>query len=330
MSHPLLFGALAGSVAAVGTAAALGSAAVLFQRTIPRQDSVQVDISEMADLDKWEEYKKIIHPRKEWLLAQPLEELDITARDGIRLHGYYLPAEHPSDRLVIGLHGYTSCGMSDFAAHSYFFHQLGFDCLIVDHRAHGKSEGDYVGFGILDRFDCLYWIQYLEKRFHGEKRILLHGTSMGATTALMTAGFDTQLPHSVKAIIADCAFTSPYDVFAHILKRDYHMMPFPVLTINEVACRKKAGYGFQDYSTLTAVQQTHLPILFIHGEEDKFVPTRMSQQNYDACRSPKELLLVKDAGHGASYYENPAQYEAAERRFLAQWMPEQPEREETI
>jgi hypothetical protein len=329
MSHSLLLGTIVGGIAVAGTAASLCGAEYLFSKTIPRQDSVQVDISEMADLAKWEEYKKIIHPRKEWLLSNSLEEIEIKSRDGLKLHGYYLPADKPSDRLVIGLHGYTSCGLSDFAAHSYFFHKQGFDCLIVDHRAHGKSEGDYVGFGILDRFDCLKWIEYIEKRFNGEKRILLHGTSMGATTALMTAGFADKLPESVKAVIADCAFTSPYDVFAHILKRDYHMGPFPVLTINEKLSQKRAGYGFKDYSTLTAVKETKLPILFIHGKEDKFVPTWMSQKNYEECCSPKELLLIENAGHGASYYENTEQYESAEIDFIDKWIPENSERNES-
>lgn len=325
MSTSFIAGAIVGGVVLAGAAASVGGASVLFNRVIPRQDSIKVDISEMADLDKWEEYKKIIHPRKEWLLQQEPERLTISARDGIHLRGYYLPAEKPSDRLVIGCHGYTSCGLSDFAAHSYFFHQLGFDCLITDHRAHGESEGKYIGFGILDRYDCRAWIDYVEKRFGGKKRILLHGTSMGATTALMTAGFP-DLPSSVKGVISDCAFTSPYDVFAHILKRDYHLPPFPVMHLNNAMCRKKAGYGFRDYSTLTAVQETSCPVLFIHGAEDKFVPVWMTEKNYAACQSPKELLLVEHAGHGASYYENQLQYEDAETRFIQKWIPQDEER----
>ncbi|MCD8219953.1 MAG: alpha/beta hydrolase [Ruminococcus sp.] len=260
----------------------------LFDTMIPRQIEIKVDLNEFADLEKWEEYKKLIGPRKEWLTSQDLEEITIPARDGVPLHAYYLPAEQPSERLVIGLHGYTSCGLSNFCSHAYYFHRMGFDCLIPDHRAHGESDGDYIGFGILDRFDCRAWIDYIDKCFDSKKRILLHGTSMDATTALMAIGA-ADLPQTVKAVVADCAFTSPYDIFRHILKKDYHIPAHPVMDLNDKMCRRKAGYGFRDYSTLTAVQNTHCPVFFIHGSEDKFVPTWMTEQNYQACASPKEL-----------------------------------------
>ncbi len=314
-------GTIIGGGILAGAAASYGGALTLFNRVIPRQDQLRVDLSEMADMEKWEEYKKIIHPKKEWLMQRNLEQISIKAKDGIRLNGYYLPADKPSKRLVIGCHGYTSCGLSDFAALSNFFHNIGFDCLIVDHRAHGKSEGDYVGFGILDRYDCLEWIKYIINRFNNEKEILLYGVSMGASTVLMTAGFE-DFPKAVKGIIADCAFTSPYDVFAHVLKRDYKLPPFPIMNINDRMCRTKAGYGFKDYSTLTAMQTTKCPILFIHGEEDNFVPTWMSRKNYEACNAPKKLLIVKNAGHGASYYENQSEYEKAVTEFVQEWIPE--------
>lgn len=321
MKNSSIIGGVIGGVCIVGTAAAIG-AKTLFDRIIPRQDQVRVDLSEMADMQQWEKYRKMMGPRKDWLLQQPLEEIEITAFDGIRLHAKYLPAEKPSSRIVIYLHGYTSTGIGEFAAKSQFYHELGFDCLILDLRAHGESGGDYVGFGVLDRFDCLAWINYVIERFGNEKRILLHGTSMGASTALMTLGFD-DLPDSVKGVVSDCAFTSPYDVFAHILKRDYHMPPFPIMNINSVMCMKKAGYRFNDYSTLTALKKTDRPVLFIHGAADNFVPVWMSRQNSKTCVSPSELVIVPNAGHGASYYENSQLYEEAELRFIEKWIPEE-------
>ncbi|MDE5936845.1 MAG: alpha/beta hydrolase, partial [Ruminococcus sp.] len=292
----------------------------LFDMTIPRQDGVKVDISEMADMDKWEEYKKTIAPRGEWVRSQKLEDIYIKARDGIKLHAWYLPAEKSTGRFAVIAHGYTSKGL-DSAAHAYFFHNQGFDVIMPDLRAHGDSEGDYIGFGILDRFDCLSWIEYIMKRFGENMRILLHGTSMGATTVLMTSGLPG-FPDNVKCIISDCAFTSPYDVFSHILKRDYHLPEFPVMNINSSMCRKKAGYAFNDYSTITAMKKAKCPVLFIHGEADNFVPTRMVYENYEACTAPKELLVVENAGHGASAYENTELYENTEKSFIEKWIPE--------
>lgn len=314
----MIFGAAALGTAALGTACAAG-AVTLFNRVIPRQDVLRVDLDEVADMAKWEEYKKVIAPNKEWLFAQELEHITIRARDGLTLHGDFLPAEYQSNKLAICGHGYTGCGLKDCVSIAVFFHRMGYNCLIVDHRAHGKSEGDYIGFGILDRFDMKAWVDCMEKRFEGNAEIVLYGVSMGATIAVMTAGL-TSLSPSVKAVVADCAFTSPYDVFAHILKRDYHLPPFPIMNINDMMCRRKAGYGFRDYSTLDAVQATGVPILFIHGRDDNFVPVWMSEKNYKMCRSPKDILIVDNAAHAASYYENKEAYEAKVKGFLEKYV----------
>ena len=311
-----------GCTAAAGAAASMIGAVVLFKRVIPRQDQVRVNLDEMADMQQWEEYKKIIHPNKEWYMEQNMEHITIKSRDDITLHADYLPAEaeNSRNRVAICFHGYTSCGINDCSSMARFLHGLGFDCLIVDNRAHGKSEGDYVGFGILDRYDCLSWIKYINERFEGKKDILLFGVSMGASTVLMAAGLK-DFPKNVKAIIADCAFTSPYEVFTHVLKKDYKLPEFPIMQINDMICRKKAGYGFKDYSTLEAVKNTSCPILFVHGKNDNFVPTVMSERNYAACNSPKELLIVDNAGHAASYYENKDLYESKVTEFLGKYMP---------
>lgn len=306
---------MAGGLLAAGTAACFIGARTLFNRVIPRQDVLRVDTSEMADAEKWEEYIKIIHAVKEKFLQRPSEHVTIRSRDGLTLHGDLFLSENPSKRTVILCHGYTSCGMNDCPTMAEYFMERGYNALIVDHRSHGKSEGQYVGFGILDRFDCLKWIEYVIGRLGDESEIVLYGVSMGASTVLMASGSD-ELPANVKAIISDCAFTSPYDVFKHILKRDYHLPPRPIMDINERMCREKAGYGFRDYSTLDAVKKAPCPILFIHGKEDKFVPTEMTLKNYEACTGEKKLLLVENAGHAASLYENKELYENTVTEFL--------------
>lgn len=311
--------AIFGAAALAAGAACTAGAVTLFNRVIPRQDVLRVDLDEMADMQKWEEYKKIITPNKEWLLEQKSEHLTVRSRDGLTLHGDFFPAEKPAGKVAICGHGYTGCGLKDCAAISAFFLKQGYSCLVVDHRAHGKSEGDYIGFGILDRYDMKKWIECIDERFGGKCEIVLYGVSMGATVAVMTAGL-SGLPASVKAVVADCAFTSPYDVFSHILKRDYHLPPFPIMNINDALCRAKAGYGFSDYSTLDAVRTTGIPILFIHGREDDFVPLWMSEKNYSECRSAKDLFIVDNAAHAASYYESKDKYEAKVKSFLEKFI----------
>ncbi len=301
------------------TAGSVFGAKTLYNKTIPRQDQLRVDLDEMADASQWEGYMKIITPNKEWLMQREMEHVTIKSKDDLTLHADYVKADGDADTIVIASHGYTGCGLKDCASISTYFLKKGIDCLIVDNRAHGNSEGQYVGFGILDRYDILKWIDYVNNRFDGNKKIILYGVSMGGATVLMTTGFK-ELSKNVKAVIADCAFTSPYDVFSHVLKKDYHMSKFPVMNINNMICRKKAGYGFSDYSTLTAVQETNIPILFIHGDKDNFVPTWMSEKNFEACSSPKELLIVKNAGHAASYYENTQQYEEKVSAFVEKYV----------
>lgn len=306
-------GVVAG-VAVLGTAGAAAGAVKLFNKVIPRQDGVKVDMDEMADMKQWEEYKKKIGPRKEYLLAQPTEHVVIESGDGLKLHGDFFFAEENPKRVAICFHGYTSSAMSN-ASFASFLHKQGITCLLVDNRSHGNSEGQYIGFGILDRYDCFKWIDCVKSKFGDDCEIMLYGVSMGASTVLMAAGMK-ECPSNVKLVVSDCAFTSPEDVFTHILKRDYKMQKFPVMNINNMICRKKAGYGFGDYSTLDAVQTAKCPILFIHGQKDDFVPTWMTDKNYEVCKTEKKKLMVENAGHGASFYENTELYESTVQEFI--------------
>lgn len=305
----------AAGIAAAGTAACYIGARTLFNRVIPRQDGVRVDTSEMADADKWESYIAGIRAVREKFQTRPSEHVTIKSNDGLTLHGDLFLAQKPAMRTAILFHGYTSCGINDCSNMAEYFMERGYNTLIVDQRSHGKSEGQYIGFGILDRYDCVNWIKYITKRLGKDSEIVLYGVSMGGATVLMASGLD-DFPKQVKAIIADCAFTSPYDVFVHILKRDYHLPPHPIMDINDKMCRDTAGYGFQDYSTLDAVKKAPCPYLFIHGKEDLFVPTEMSIHNHAVCTGEKRLLLVDNAGHAASLYENRELYYKTVNEFL--------------
>lgn len=293
-----------------------GVANYFFKFTILRKPPATLEHNINANTD-WNKHLDFIKERKEWLMEQNLQKVSITSDDGLKLSATLLKNEKPSDKTIICFHGYTSNGLTNYGAMSKFLYEQGFNLLLVDQRAHGESEGKYIGFGVLDRKDAAKWIDYVIKIFGSDCKIFLHGTSMGGATVLMTSGLE--LPKNVKGIIADCGFTSAYDVFSHILKRDYHLPKFPLMNMTEMLTQKHAGYGYNDVSTLDEVKKTNIPILFIHGEKDDFVPTYMSEQNYEACKSDKKLLIIKGADHAESYYSGTEEYEKAVTEFVEKY-----------
>lgn len=300
------------------TAAELGISYYFFNRTMVRQNAKTERTKEMSGTN-WDQYMPKIGVWKEWMLEQPHEDVYITAGDGLKLHGTYFPAtnaEEESPKLAICFHGYTSNGISGFIGLSNYYLKKGYAMLLVDQRAHGESDGKYIGFGCLDRKDALRWIQYAEERLGSDCSIVLHGTSMGGATVLMTSGLS--LPGSVKAIISDCAFTSAWDVFAHVLEDQYHLPARPVLEISTRMVQKYAGYDLRECNSAKEVRKSTVPILMIHGDADSFVPCRMCHEIYRNCVSDKDLLIVHGAGHCESHYKDTEAYEAKLTEFLTQ------------
>ena len=185
--------------------------------------------------------------------------------------------------------------------------------LLPDARAHGESEGEYIGFGCLDRNDALGWIKWLIGECGEDVKIMLHGTSMGGATVLMTSGL--KLPVNVRGIVSDCGFTSPKEVFTHVLNSMYHLPAFPAIQGADLLNKKLAGYGMDECNAKYEVQKAEVPILFIHGSADTFVPCSMCHKIYDNCRSPKRKLIVDGAAHAESYYKEMATYEKALDEF---------------
>ena len=309
---------LAMGAAAVGGAALAewAGAKYLFHRTMVRS-CLGISNTQKEEEKDWEKYLPLIRERRVWLESQNIEKVSIQSFDGLRLSGTVFPAEEPSKRTVLCLHGYTTSGITQYAVLAPFYHSLGYNMVMVDARAHGESEGEYIGFGCMERYDCRDWAEWAYKRFGGS--VILHGISMGAATALMASSF--KMPY-VKGIIADCGFTCAWDIFAAILRKDYHMPPFPVLTLAERMAKKEAGFGFRDCTAPEEVSRTEIPILFIHGDEDNFVPSWMGRRNFEACTSEKYFLLVSEAGHAESYHKDPERYESCVRDFLKKYVSE--------
>ena len=302
--------------AGIFAAASVAEIAYFYGRTMKRQKADMDRTVKMAGTD-WSQYGEMLAQRKAFMLAQPHEDVFVESFDCLRLHGVYFPAINDAcdkKRLVICLHGYTSRSLQDFTGLTDYYFRHGYAMLQIDARAHGESDGEYIGFGCLDRKDLLKWIDWVIDYCGEDTEIILHGISMGASTALMASGL--MLPKQVKGIVSDCAFTSPKEVFTHVLNTMYHLPAFPAIQGADIVNRIFAGYGMDECNAKREVKKATVPILFIHGEKDTFVPARMCKEIYENCASKKQMLIVEGAAHGESYYKNTKAYEEALDEFL--------------
>lgn len=287
-----------------------------YQRTMKRKNTNVERTINMAGTD-WSQYSDLIAERKKYVLSCEHEDIYQTSHDGLKLHAAYFPPQQREDgkkRVVICFHGYTSQGLKDFLGLSWYYLQKGYGMLHPDARAHGESEGEYVGFGCLDRHDAFGWIKWVIQTCGEEVEIVLHGISMGGATVLMAGGME--LPVQVKGIISDCAFTSPKEVFTHVLKSMYRLPAFPVIPLADVLNKRLAGYGMDECNAKREVAKAKVPILFIHGSSDTFVPAYMCREIYDCCSSTKQILIIEGAAHAESYFKDRAAYEKALDTFL--------------
>ncbi len=308
---------LKGAAAAAGILAAVeaGASAYLYRRTMKRSKTDVERTMKMAGTD-WNQYMPLIQERKERLMACPHEDVYKKSGDGLMLHAIYVPQKQDGqeERIAICFHGYTGQAASDFCGISDYYIRNGYSLLLVDQRAHGKSEGEYIGFGCLDRIDACSWIDWVIEHCGREVKIVLHGISMGGATVLMTGGLE--LPQQVKGIISDCGFTSPKKVFTHVLHSMYHMPAFPIMQITDIVNRKKAGYGLDECNAAREVRKARGPLLLIHGDADTFVPCSMCDEIEQNCQCRVTKLIVKGAAHAESYYKDMEAYENAMTAFL--------------
>ena len=252
--------------------------------------------------------------RKEWLDTAERTEACVISDDGLRLKGDIFITDPDSSLWVIALHGYGYTGKRQ-AMYDYVlpYAKRGYNILTPDLRAHGESEGSYVGMGWLDRKDIIKWIGLITER-DPSSRIVLYGVSMGGAAAMMTAGED--LPGNVKAVVEDCGYSSVWDIFSDEAEYLFHIPEFPLIYTASFFSKLRAGYDFKEASALTQIRKTRLPVFFIHGSKDNFVNTEMVRALFEACPSEKGIYEAEDAGHGEAYFVDPDRYEKEVFDFL--------------
>lgn len=232
--------------------------------------------------------------------------VEAEGRDGVRLVGHWFA--HPSPkRVLVAMHGWRSNWSDDFGMISDFWFKHQCSVLYAEQRGQGESGGEYMGFGLLERHDCLAWVRWVNEQMEEKLPVYLCGVSMGASTVLMAAGLE--LPSNVSGIIADCGYSSPEAIWRHIAQDNLGVSYTMRSGTANALCRRKICVGIDDYSCVDAMGECEVPVLFVHGSDDRFVPIEMTYENYKACTGPKRLLVVPGAGHGMSYLVDRKKYE---------------------
>ncbi|HOP10622.1 MAG TPA: alpha/beta hydrolase [Oscillospiraceae bacterium] len=252
----------------------------------------------------------------EWAeIFETRKEREITSYDGLTLRAYQL-GDNSAKRQVIMVHGYGGDHLMyrQLAKH---FYKTGFSILMPDLRGHGKSEGNVICMGWKDRLDIIKWIDLLVSE-NPRCEIVLYGISMGAATVMMTSG--EKLPDNVKAIIEDCGYTSAAEQFGYCMKTFFNIVPFPILQYSNLVCRIRGGWGFWQASAVKQLNKNYLPMLFIHGADDDFVPAFMIDKVYAATMGPKEKLIVPGAKHAEACCVDPEGYGRAVEGFLKKYI----------
>lgn len=265
------------------------------------------------DLRPWKQFEQRHTEDVQWLSSQPKDEVTIVSDDGLKLYGQYYKTEKP-ERIVLCVHGYRGIGLHDFASVSRFLHAQNCDLLLIDQRASGKSEGTFITFGAREKTDIRNWCSYLSTHNPKGLPIYLYGISMGCTSVL--CALDQGVDKIVNGVIADCGFTSARAILAFRARNTFHVPSFPVLNLMELCCILRAGFRFKEADAETALRSTTVPVLFIHGSEDHFVPIENSIRSYEACASEKELVLVNGGIHASSYNTDETLYQSKLRSFF--------------
>lgn len=307
-----------GLLAAVGAPLALFSATLLASEKLYNFAFKRVDYIPETSADK-QKYADAYYAYVAWLHRQPVQNWQLNINDDAnRLVAKYVPAKTNSRRTVIISHGYKGDGET-MANYAYMFNNMGYNVLLPDDRGHGKSAGQYISFGWQDRRDYLGWIDEVLSQNGPQSEIILFGVSMGGATVEMMSG--EKLPAQVKAIIADCGYTSIEEELAYLLKRQFHLPKFPFVPIVSFINRHRMGYFLSDVSSVEQLRHNKLPIFFIHGEQDVYVPSWMLKKNYQAAGGPKAMWQVPNATHAESFWLDPAEYQKHVSTFLKTYLP---------
>ncbi len=250
-------------------------------------------------------YRSVIGGWKAEVAKLPYKEVSIKSFDGLQLVGRYYESEKGAP-VEIFFHGYRGCAERDMDGGVLRCLSHGRNALAVDHRASGKSEGHVITFGVNESRDCLSWVDFVINSIDKDAKIILTGISMGAATVMTAAGKE-ELPKNVVAVLADCGYTSAKEIIMATIK-SMKLPPRLLYPFVKLGARLYGNFDIDETSPIESVARAKVPIIFIHGDFDDFVPHEMGERNYEACSSAKRFVPVEGAGHAAAFLVDPELY----------------------
>lgn len=244
--------------------------------------------------EKWQKYKNEIDASWEKLDKLEKEDIYLSGYKNKKIHATFIKSNTGSKKVILFSHGWKNMGLNDYACAGMYYHEKGYNVLVVDHLAHGESEGKYITFGLNDKENILKWVDYINNLFESDCEIYMHGLSMGSSTICYMAKYDMK---NVKGIIADSGFMDGYELAKHIVSSRFKFLPSVILFNVRILCMLIAHFDIKKCNTKESLIKSKYPILFMHGDSDNFVPTIHSINSYEACNSEKSIVLFDRSAH---------------------------------
>ena len=285
---------------------------ICFKKGFGRTSGPDDDPRSVSPNPQYQQYKDRILALVDNIRSYPFEQVYIKSDDGLELAGKYYQLR-PGAPVIIMFHGYRSMAYRDCSGVFKLAMELGYNMLMPDMRAHGLSQGRVISMGIKERYDCLRWVEYISHRLGEDTPILLAGCSMGSSTIMMSAPL---LPDQVKGLICDCGYSSVKGIIQAVAEK-MHLPLGPAYFVMRLSARLFGGFDPESCTALSSLAESKLPVLIIHGEDDRLVPCAMARENYEASASElKMLLTVPGAGHGLSFLADEEKYRETFHAFL--------------
>ena len=264
----------------------------------PKRKPLGPDEYEIPEGEIYEVYREDMIEWTKEIRAMPHEDVEIVSHDGLTLRGKYF-MKSPELPVEILFHGYKGTAERDLCGAVERAFDVNRNALIVNHRAAGPSDGHVISFGINERRDCLRWIDFAIQKFGKDVKLVITGISMGAATVMMASGED--LPSNVISVLADCGYTSPKEIICKVV-RDMKLPVKLLYPFIKLGAKLYGRFNLEEASPIEAMKKCTVPIVFVHGDADDFVPYEMSKRLFEACASEKKILItVPGAGHGLAF-----------------------------